>query len=211
MSADNWLTVAIAGFSTAGIATITSVVLFFVLHIRAVQGELSGRTEAREMKAMRENNDRLAERKNRYEPEYADARWGAEETEGIQEQEVSRQGEETSLLHGGGGQKTEGTRLPGGNGGRKTNGTNLPGGNRGRRTEGTRLPGGNQGRRTEGTSLLGGNGGRGTNGTNLLGENKGRETNGTEILGQSIKQEWPEFTITRRIIEIHTEEQIRGS
>ncbi len=197
MSADNWLTVAIAGFSTAGIATITSVVLFFVLHIRAVQGELSGRTEAREMKAMRENNDRLAERKNRYEPEYADARWGAEETEGIQEQEVSRQGEETSLLHGGGGQKTEGTRLPGGN--------------RGRRTEGTRLPGGNQGRRTEGTSLLGGNGGRGTNGTNLLGENKGRETNGTEILGQSIKQEWPEFTITRRIIEIHTEEQIRGS
>jgi len=197
MSADNWLTVAIAGFSTAGIATITSVVLFFVLHIRAVQGELSGRTEAREMKAMRENNDRLAERKNRYEPEYADARWGAEETEGIQEQEVSRQGEETSLLHGGGGQKTEGTRLPGGN--------------RGRRTEGTRLPGGNQGRRTEGTSLLGGNGGRGTNGTSLLGENKGRETNGTEILGQSIKQEWPEFTITRRIIEIHTEEQIRGS
>ena len=197
MSADNWLTVAIAGFSTAGIATITSVVLFFVLHIRAVQGELSGRTEAREMKAMRENNDRLAERKNRYEPEYADARWGAEETEGIQEQEVSRQGEETSLLHGGGGQKTEVSRLPGGN--------------RGRRTEGTRLPGGNQGRRTEGTSLLGGNGGRGTNGTSLLGENKGRETNGTEILGQSIKQEWPEFTITRRIIEIHTEEQIRGS
>ena len=197
MSADNWLTVAIAGFSTAGIATITSVVLFFVLHICAVQGELSGRTEAREMKAMRENNDRLAERKNRYEPEYADVRWGAEETEGVQEQEVSRQGEETSLLHGGGGQKTEGTRLLGGNGGQKT--------------EGTRLLGGNGGRRTEGTSLPGGNGGRGTNGTSLPGENKGRETNGTEILGQSIKQEWPEFTITRRIIEIHTEEQITGS
>ena len=193
MSADNWLTVAIAGFSTAGIATITSVVLFFVLHIRAVQGELSGRTEAREMKAMRENNDRLAERKNRYEPEYADVRWGAEETEGVQEQEVSRQGEETSLLHGGGGQKTEGTRLLGGNGGQKT--------------EGTRLLGGNGGRRTEGTSLPGGNGGRGTNGTSLPGENKGRETNGTEILGQSIKQEWPEFTITRRIrSEEHTSE-----
>lgn len=194
MRADDWLTVAIAGFSTAGLATITAVALFFALHIRAVQGELSGRTAAREMKAMRENNQRLAERKNRYEREYADDRREAEETEPMQERGAS-------------GQKTEGTTLLGGGGGRRREGTSLLRGGTARRTEGTVLLAEPTGRQEGGRALPQEEAPRRAEGTVLL-----SGARGTEILsrgGECPKR--PEFAITRRMIEIHTEERIRGS
>lgn len=62
MSADTWLIVAIVGFVVAGVAVITATVLFFVLHIRSVIGDLSGKTVAREIKAMRENNEQSGDK-----------------------------------------------------------------------------------------------------------------------------------------------------
>lgn len=56
MSASTWLIIAIVGFSVSGIALITSIVLFIILRIPAVIGDLTGRTSARETKAWREAN-----------------------------------------------------------------------------------------------------------------------------------------------------------
>lgn len=62
MGAVNWQIVTIVGFLVAGLAAVTVVVLFFVLHIRSVIGDLSGRTVAREIKAMRETNERSGDK-----------------------------------------------------------------------------------------------------------------------------------------------------
>lgn len=62
MSANTWLIVAIAGFAVAGAAAVTAAVLFFVLHIRSVIGDLSGKTVAREIKAMRESNEQSGDK-----------------------------------------------------------------------------------------------------------------------------------------------------
>ncbi len=56
MSANTWLIIAIVGFSLSGIALIAAVILFIKLNVPAIIGDLTGRTVAREIKAMRETN-----------------------------------------------------------------------------------------------------------------------------------------------------------
>lgn len=56
MSAMAWLIIAIVGFSLAGIALIAAVILFIKMNIPAIIGDLTGKTVAREIKAMRESN-----------------------------------------------------------------------------------------------------------------------------------------------------------
>lgn len=56
MSANTWMIIAIIGFSLSGIALIASVIMFIRLNIPAIIGDLTGRTVAREIKAMRDTN-----------------------------------------------------------------------------------------------------------------------------------------------------------
>lgn len=56
MSATVWLIIAIVGFSLAGIAFIAAIILFIKMNIPAIIGDLTGKTVAREIKAMRESN-----------------------------------------------------------------------------------------------------------------------------------------------------------
>lgn len=62
MSATTWLIIAIIGFSLAGIALIIAVFMFIKMNIAAVIGDLSGKTVAREIKAMREFNKSKGDR-----------------------------------------------------------------------------------------------------------------------------------------------------
>lgn len=57
MSADNWFAVAIVGFILAGIALLAVIFIFFKMRIPAVIGDLTGRTIAREIRAIREKNN----------------------------------------------------------------------------------------------------------------------------------------------------------
>jgi len=56
MSATTWLIIAIVGFSLSGIALIAAVFMFIKLNIPAIIGDLSGKTVAREIKAIRSAN-----------------------------------------------------------------------------------------------------------------------------------------------------------
>lgn len=56
MSAETWGIIAIIGFSLSAIALATAVFMFFRLKIPAVIGDLSGKTVAREIKAIRDAN-----------------------------------------------------------------------------------------------------------------------------------------------------------
>ena len=56
MSATIWLIIAIVGFSLAGIALVAAVIMFIKMNIPAIIGDLTGKTVAREIKAMRESN-----------------------------------------------------------------------------------------------------------------------------------------------------------
>ena len=56
MSAETWFIISIVGFSLAAVALIAAVILFIKLNIPAVIGDLTGRTVAREIKAMKEVN-----------------------------------------------------------------------------------------------------------------------------------------------------------
>ena len=56
MSATTWLIIAIVGFSLSGIAFIAAIILFIKMNIPAIIGDLTGKTVAREIKAMRESN-----------------------------------------------------------------------------------------------------------------------------------------------------------
>ena len=56
MSATTWLIIAIVGFSLSGIALAAAVFMFIKMNIPAVIGDLSGKTVAREIKAMRDAN-----------------------------------------------------------------------------------------------------------------------------------------------------------
>lgn len=56
MSATTWFIIAIVGFSLSGIALVAAVFIFIKLNIPAVIGDLSGKTVAREIKAMRDAN-----------------------------------------------------------------------------------------------------------------------------------------------------------
>lgn len=56
MSATAWLIIAIVGFSLSGVALATAVFMFIKMNIPAIIGDLTGKTVAREIKAMRESN-----------------------------------------------------------------------------------------------------------------------------------------------------------
>lgn len=53
MSATTWLIIAIVGFSLAGVAFVAAVILFIRLNIPAVIGDLTGKTAAKEIQALR--------------------------------------------------------------------------------------------------------------------------------------------------------------
>ena len=65
MSATAWLIIAIVGFSLAGIALIVAVFMFIKMNIPSVIGDLTGKTVAREIKAMREFNNSKGDRRFR--------------------------------------------------------------------------------------------------------------------------------------------------
>lgn len=56
MTADTWFLIAIISFALSGIALIVAIFIFIKLNIPSVIGDLSGKTVAREIKAMREAN-----------------------------------------------------------------------------------------------------------------------------------------------------------
>lgn len=56
MSATAWLIIAIVGFSLSGVAFVAAIILFIRMNIPAIIGDLSGKSVAREIKAMRESN-----------------------------------------------------------------------------------------------------------------------------------------------------------
>lgn len=56
MSATTWLIIAIVGFSLSGVALAATVFMFIKMNIPAVIGDLTGKTVAREIKAMRDAN-----------------------------------------------------------------------------------------------------------------------------------------------------------
>lgn len=56
MSATTWFIIAIVGFLLSGIALVATVFIFIKLNIPAVIGDLSGKTVAREIKAIRDAN-----------------------------------------------------------------------------------------------------------------------------------------------------------
>lgn len=62
MNANTWFVISIIGFVVMGIAIAAAITLFFVLHIRTVIDDLSGRTVSREIKAIRENEDLSADK-----------------------------------------------------------------------------------------------------------------------------------------------------
>lgn len=56
MSAATWQMIAIVGFTLSGVALVITVFIFLRLNIPAIIGDLTGKTVAREIKAMREAN-----------------------------------------------------------------------------------------------------------------------------------------------------------
>lgn len=56
MDATAWLTVSIVGFSLAGVGVIAAIFMFFKLNIPAIIGDLTGRTAARQIQEIREQN-----------------------------------------------------------------------------------------------------------------------------------------------------------
>lgn len=65
MSATTWFIIAIFGFSLSGIAFIAAIFMFIKMNIPAIIGDLSGKTVAREIKAMREANSSSGDRRFR--------------------------------------------------------------------------------------------------------------------------------------------------
>ncbi len=65
MSATGWLIVAIVGFSLAGIAFIAAIFMFIKMNIPAIVGDLTGKTVAREIKAMRDANEATGDKRFR--------------------------------------------------------------------------------------------------------------------------------------------------
>ncbi|MBR0467070.1 MAG: hypothetical protein IJJ40_06240 [Clostridia bacterium] len=62
MSANTWLIIAIVGFSLGGIALISAVFMFIKMNIPSIIGDLSGKTVAREIKAIRESNSKSGDK-----------------------------------------------------------------------------------------------------------------------------------------------------
>ena len=62
MSATTWFIIAIVGFSFSGIFLIVSIFIFLKMNIPSVVGDLSGKTIAKEIKAMRQINEKNGEK-----------------------------------------------------------------------------------------------------------------------------------------------------
>lgn len=56
MSANAWLIIAVIGFSLSGIALIAAVIMFVRMNVPAIIGDLTGKTVARKIRAIRETN-----------------------------------------------------------------------------------------------------------------------------------------------------------
>nr|WP_263324556.1 hypothetical protein [Neobacillus sp. Marseille-Q6967] len=56
MDAAAWLTISIVGFSLAGVLLITATFMFFKMNIPAIIGDLTGKTAARQIQEIREQN-----------------------------------------------------------------------------------------------------------------------------------------------------------
>lgn len=65
MDATTWLTISIVGYSLAGVLLIASVFMFYKMNIRSIVGDLTGRTEARQIQEIREQNKHNGNRPNR--------------------------------------------------------------------------------------------------------------------------------------------------
>ena len=65
MSATAWLVIAIVGFSLAGVAFVAAIFMFIKMNIPAIIGDLTGKTVAREIKAMRDANASNGDRRFR--------------------------------------------------------------------------------------------------------------------------------------------------
>ncbi len=68
MSATTWLIIAIVGFSLSGVALAAAVFMFIKMNIPAVIGDLTGKTVAREIKAMRDANASSGEKLHKSSP-----------------------------------------------------------------------------------------------------------------------------------------------
>ncbi|WP_066315518.1 hypothetical protein [Bacillus sp. FJAT-29814] len=56
MDAATWLKISIIGYSLAGVLLVVAIIMFFKMNIRAIIGDLSGKTAARKIKEIREHN-----------------------------------------------------------------------------------------------------------------------------------------------------------
>lgn len=65
MSATAWLVIAIVGFSLSGVALVVAILMFIKMNIPAIIGDLTGKTVAREIKAMRDLNESNGDRRFR--------------------------------------------------------------------------------------------------------------------------------------------------
>lgn len=63
MSANNWQIISITGFSLSGVMLLLSVFIFIKLDIKNVIGDLSGKTAAKQIRAIREQNEHLGEKR----------------------------------------------------------------------------------------------------------------------------------------------------
>ena len=67
MSANAWLIISVVGFSLAGILLVVAAVLFFILHIPALIGELNGKTAMKQIENIRSGIN--SQRKAHYTPD----------------------------------------------------------------------------------------------------------------------------------------------
>ena len=68
MSANAWMIIAIIGFSLSGVALVAAIIMFIKMNIPAIIGDLTGRTVAREIKAIRSTNALSGDKRFRSSP-----------------------------------------------------------------------------------------------------------------------------------------------
>ncbi|WP_462410829.1 hypothetical protein [Neobacillus sp. Marseille-QA0830] len=64
MDATTWQTISIVGFSLAAVLLASAIILFFRLRILAVIGDLSGKTAAKQIQEIREQNKRTGDKRH---------------------------------------------------------------------------------------------------------------------------------------------------
>ncbi len=66
MEANTWFSISIVGYSLAGVLLVVAIILFFKMNIRAIIGDLTGKTAARQIQEIREQNTKSGNK--RYKP-----------------------------------------------------------------------------------------------------------------------------------------------